>query len=131
MSYQCTGQSLHSLAHAYNTSNYDKQIMSKCSPQVYDIFASKASMNSPLLDVYKDTGEIAFDINQQYTNILTKCDSYGWAMYMPIDEVEIYDGRIDTGRYYVETTNAFALEGNGWYCDSVVDKALEYKLITS
>ena len=49
---------------------------------------------------------------------------------MPTDEVEIYDGMIDTGRYYVETTNAFALEGNGWYCDSVVGKALGYKLIT-
>ena len=52
-------------------------------------------------------------------------------MYMPTDEVEIYEGRIGTGRYYVETTNTFALEGNGWYCDSVVDKALEYKLTTS
>ena len=50
---------------------------------------------------------------------------------MPTDEVEIYEGRIGTGRYYVETTNTFALEGNGWYCDSVVDKAFEYKLITS
>ena len=119
------------MAHAYYTNNYDKQIMSKCSPQVYDILTSKASMNSPLLECYKDKGEIAFDINKQYTNILTKCDSYGWAMYMPTDEVEIYDGRIDTGRYYVDTTNAFALEGNGWYCDSVVDKAFEYKLITS
>ena len=52
-------------------------------------------------------------------------------MFMPSDEVEIYGGRIDTGRYYVEATNTFALEGNGWYCDSVVDKALECKLITS
>ena len=47
--YQHTGQSLHSLAHAYYTDNCDKQIMSKCSPQVYDILTSKASMNSPLL----------------------------------------------------------------------------------
>ena len=34
---------------------------------------------------------------------------------MPTDEVGIYDGRIGTGRYYVETTNSIALEGNGWY----------------
>ena len=52
-------------------------------------------------------------------------------MYMPTGELEIYDGRIDTGRYYVETTNAFALEGNGGYCDSVVGKSLGYKLTTS
>ena len=50
---------------------------------------------------------------------------------MPSDEVEIYDGMIDTGIYFVETTNAFALEGNGWWCKSVIDKALEHKLITS
>ena len=50
---------------------------------------------------------------------------------MPTDEVEIDDGRVDTGRHYVEATNAFALEGNGWYCDAAVAKALEYKLSTS
>jgi len=32
------------------------------------------------------------------------CDQYGWPIYMPTDEVEQYDGKIDTGRYYVETT---------------------------
>ena len=50
---------------------------------------------------------------------------------MPTDDAELYDGRIDTGRYYVEPTSAFALEGNGWYCDSVVGKALGHKFITS
>ena len=54
--------------------------MSKCSPQVYDILTSKASMKSPIFELYKDNGEIAFDINKQHTNILTKCDSYGWAI---------------------------------------------------
>ena len=83
------------------------------------------------MSCYKDKGDITFDTNQQYTYTLTTCDSYGWAMYMPTDEVNIYDGRMDTGRYYVETTNLFVLEGNYWYCDSVADKALGYKLITS
>ena len=40
------------------------------------------------------------------------------------------DNNIETGRYYVETTEAFALEGNGWYCGSVTKKALQYELIT-
>ena len=57
------------------------------------------------------------------------CDEFGWAIYMPTDEVEKYDGRIEAGRYYIETTEAFALEGNGWYCDSVIKKALQFKLI--
>ena len=51
--------------------------MSKCSPHVYDILTSKASMNSPLLDLYKDKGVVAYDVNKQYTNILMNCDNYG------------------------------------------------------
>ena len=30
--------------------------------------------------------------------------------------------------FYIESTDGFALQGNGWYCDSVIDKALNYKL---
>ena len=58
-------------------------------------------------------------------------DNYGWPIYMPTDEFRRYDGVIDTGRYYIESTDGFALQGNGWYCDSAIDKALNYKLITS
>ena len=58
------------------------------------------------------------------------CDGFGWAIYMPTDEVGKHDGRIETGRYYTETTEAFALEGNGWYCDSVIKVALPLKLTT-
>ena len=63
--------------------------------------------------------------------MLMNCDDYGWPIYMPTDEVRLYDGVIDTGRYCIESTDGFALQGNGWYCDSVIDKALNYKLITS
>ena len=47
--YKYTGQPLYSLAYAYSTNNYDLKFISKCSPQIYDILTSKASMNSPLL----------------------------------------------------------------------------------
>ena len=107
--YQYTGQSWHSLAHAYYTNNYDKQIMSKCSPQVYDILTSKASMNSPLLEFYKEKGQTAYDKNKQYTDILMNCDKFGWAIYMPTDEIKPFDGTIDTGRYCIETIDYFAL----------------------
>ena len=50
---------------------------------------------------------------------------------MPTDEVRLYDGVIDTGRYHIESTDGFALQGNGWYCDSITGKALDYKLNTS
>ena len=52
--YKYTGQTLHLLAYAYYSNNYDRQIISKCSPQIYDILTSKASMNSPLLEFYKE-----------------------------------------------------------------------------
>ena len=86
-------------------------------------------MNSPLIDFYTNKADIAFDVNKQYTKIVMNCDEFGWAIYMPTDEIEKYDGRIETGRYYIETAEAFALEGNGWYCASVIKKALQFKLI--
>ena len=49
---------------------------------------------------------------------------------MPTDEIEKYVNNIVAARYYVETTEAFALEGKGWYCDSLTKKTLQYKLIT-
>ena len=87
--YRYTGQSIHSLAYAYYTNNYDRQIVSKCPPQVHGTSASKASMNSPLIGSYTNKADIAFDVNEQYTNILMNCDEFGWAIYMPTDEVEI------------------------------------------
>ena len=80
--------------------------------------------------IFTNKANIAFGVYRQHTNILMNCDELGCAIYMPADEVEGYDGRIETGRYYIETTQAFALEGNGWYCDSVIKKALQYKLTT-
>ena len=80
-----TGQPLYSLAYAYYTNNYGLTIISKCSPQVYDTLTSKASMSSPLLESYKDNGEVAYDINKQDTNMLMNCDNYGWPIYMPTD----------------------------------------------
>jgi hypothetical protein len=47
--YVYNGQSLHGLAYAYYTNNYDRKITSNCSPQVYDILTSKSCMNSPFL----------------------------------------------------------------------------------
>ena len=58
------------------------------------------------------------------------CDEFAWPIYIPTDDVEEYDNTIESGRYYVERNERFALEGNGWYCDIVVQKAPQYKLIT-
>ena len=127
--YVYTGQSLHGLAYAYYTNNYDRKITSNCSPQVYDILTSKSCMNSPFLEFYKNKGETAYDKNKQYTNILMNCDNYGWSAFAPTDEVKPFDGTIDTGMYFIETGNCFPLKGNGWYYDDTVEKALNRNLI--
>ena len=121
--YVYSGQSHHSLAYAYYTNNYDKKIISICSPQLYDILTSKACMNSPFLEFYREQGETAYDKNKQYTHILMNCDEYGWCKFMPTDEVKPFDGSIDTGLYFVSTTNYRPLRGNGWYFDDCVEKA--------
>ena len=86
-------------------------------------------MNSPFLEFYKNTGETAYDKNKQYTNILMNCDTYGWSLFTPTDEVKPFDGTIDAGMYFIETDTCFPLKGNGWYYDDTVEKALNYNLI--
>ena len=63
-----TGQSHHNLAYAYYTHDYDLNIVSNCSPQVYDILTSSLCMNSPWLEFYKNKGTTAYDKNKQYTH---------------------------------------------------------------
>ena len=57
-------------------------------------------------------------------------DTYGWSIFKPTDEVKPFDGTIETGMYFVATSNYFPLKGNGWYFDDTVEKALTYNLIT-
>ena len=86
-------------------------------------------MNSPFLEFYKHKGQTAYDKNKQYTHILMNGDTYGWPIFMPTDEVKPFDGTIETGMYFVTTSNYFPLKGNGWYFDDTVEKALKYTLI--
>ena len=53
LKYNYTGQSIHRLAYQYFTNNYDKNILSHCSPQLYDILVDKSSINSPFYEFYK------------------------------------------------------------------------------
>lgn len=123
------GQSIHSVAYSYYANNYDKNITSSLSPQLYDILIS--NVNSAFYEFYENKGDFAYDKNKQYTKILMGCDRFGWCVFTPTDEVEIYDGSyIQTGMYFIETDNWFPLKGNGWYFDDVIEKALKYNIIT-
>ena len=103
--YNYTGQSHHILAHAYYTNNYDKTIVSNCSPEVYDILTSTLCMTWPFLEFYKNKGTTAFDKNKQYTHILMNSDTYGWSIFKPTDEVKTFDGTIEIGMHFVITSN--------------------------
>ena len=128
--YRYMGQSLYSLAYGYYTKRFDRNIVSYCSPQVYNIL--KDNINSPFLELYKNSGQVAYDKNKQYTGILRSCGDFGWSIFNPTDEVKRYDSEsdIEAGLYFVETSNSFPLKGNGWYFDGVVAKALKYEPIT-
>jgi hypothetical protein len=52
--YNYTGQSHHRLAYQYFTHNYDRSILSYCTPQIYDILTNKLCMNS----LYTPTDEV-------------------------------------------------------------------------
>ena len=64
------------------------------------------------------------------TSRLRSCVNCGWSLFNPTDEIKRYPGEnIETGLYFVETSNIFPLNGNGWFFDGVVEKALQYELI--
>ena len=49
--YRYMGQSLYTLAYEYFTKRFDRNVVSYCSPQVYNIL--KNSINSPFLEFYE------------------------------------------------------------------------------
>ena len=128
--YRYMGQSLYTLAYEYFIKRFDRNIVSYCSPQIYNIL--KNNINSPFLEFYKNSGKVAYDKNKQYTRILRSCDDFGWSIFSPTDEIKTFNpiADIETGLYFIETSNSFPLKGNGWYFDGVVDKALKYYLFT-
>ena len=137
--YFYTGQTIHRLAYDYYTKEYDKNITSYCSPQIYDML--KNNVNAPFLEFYSDKSNIAYDINKQYTNILKNCDKYGWCVYTPTDEIEPFNqhDEIETGRYYIDIPDVIYFDNGyvnvplvyrGWFFDGVIEKMLEKKLIT-
>ena len=52
-------------------------------------------------------------------------DINDFPIYTVFDEPEIYNGKIVTGFYYIETFDHWLFHGNGWYSDKLVSYALE------
>ena len=116
--------------HTDTTLNDMKEILYYCSPQVYNIL--RHNINSLFLEFYSNSGKVAYVTNKQHTSILRSCDDFGWPMFNPTDEVNMFNtiSDIETGVYFVETFNSFPLTGDVWYFDGVVAAALKYEFIT-
>ena len=118
------------MAYGYFAKRFDRNIVAYCTPQIYNIL--KDNINSPFPELYKNSGKVVYDKNKQYTSILRSCGDLGWSLFSQADEVKTFNPipDIETGLYFVKTSNSFPLKGNGWYFDGVVDKALRNDLIT-
>ena len=82
------GQGLYTLAYEYFIKRIDRNIVSYCSPQIYNVL--KYNVNSPFLKFYKHGGKVAYDKNKQYTSILRSCDTFGWSIFNPADEIKTF-----------------------------------------
>ena len=108
--YKYMGQSLYTLAYEYFTKRHDRNIVSYCSPQIYNII--KDNIINPFLEFYKTNEKVAYDKNKQYTSILKSCDDFGWSIFSPTDEVKTFNPIADTETclYFIETSNSCPLK---------------------
>ena len=123
--YREMGQQLYTLVYEFFTKRFYRKIVSYCSPQVYHVLTY--DINSPFLEFYKNSGKVGCDKDKQYTSILRSCDTFGWPIFNPTDELKKFNliSNIETGLYFIEAFNSFPLKGNGLYFGGVVEKALK------
>ena len=95
-------------------------------------FFRKVAFSQPIGDVnknkYKKSDSFSKDMNKCRRNILL---NYGmdFPRYSVLDDVEIFDGKLETGFYYIETANTFPLRQNGFYSYPLVRYCLDENLI--
>ena len=68
------------------------------------------------------------DINKCRKNILYY-SKYNYPLFTVMDEPVIYNGKKETGLYYVESDNCLPLRGNGWYSLPLVEYCLSNNII--
>ncbi len=61
--YAYSGQTLHTLAFEYIFYYFDKDILSYCSPQLFDILTSTLCINSPFIEYFGAAATTAYDIS--------------------------------------------------------------------
>lgn len=71
-----------------------------------------------------DAGEvIGADIIKDYSSILDKPID-DWLVYQLTDEVEFYNGKLQTGLYFVKTDDLTILHKTNWYSNTIIQYAL-------
>ena len=74
---------------------------------------------------------VSYDYNKHYSScFMGQNVKYGWPIYNIFDEVMTFDGKIEAGFYYIETSNFFPFRGNGFYDADLIDYALKQGIIT-
>ena len=69
------------------------------------------------------------DENKCRRNILLNY-GYDFPRYSVLDDIESFDGKLETGFYYIETENTFPLRGNGFYATPAVKFTLDRNIIS-
>lgn len=108
---------------------------SKFNNEGYNIFKtirieSNVSFTGTMIDHF-DQKLQAYDMCKAYRYHLLN-SKYPFCVYTTFDEVKSFQGQIlPISYYYVETTNLYPLNGNGWYPTQIIEDALHYQLIQS
>lgn len=70
------------------------------------------------------------DINKAFPHALMN-SPFAFPVYSKYDNIEDFAGELKAGFFYVKSYNKFPLQGNGWYFASLVQYALDKKIIST
>lgn len=92
----------------------------------------KVAFSQPIGNVDKNmfpnSAKHSKDMNKCRRNILLNY-GYDFPRYSVLDDIETFDGKLETGFYYVETENTFPLRKNGFYSYPIVKYCLDECII--
>lgn len=111
----------------------ENELISHMNPNVCDLLNAEnvknrvhigAMMDINNVDEKIDAGEIAgTDIIKAYSSILDN-PLDDWLVYEITDEIEFYNGKLQTGLYFVKTDDLTILHKTNWYSNTIINYAL-------
>jgi hypothetical protein len=92
-------------------------------------FFRKLAFTEELSKPNRDDNLFGIDISKCRRNILLH-SKYDFCVFSVLDNIEVFDGALKLGIYYIECDNVFPMRGNMFYTFPIVKYALEKQLIT-